>query len=424
MRDSRSYGPDPVHIHRHRHFIFNIWSFGYTTELGQNEFPNLKTLALQDIYDSKSPERIANMSLMEMCPSLTGLSLNTVDLSTLSWRSLSTHHHIKEMSLYRIKVKTEDTPAFWETCTKLESLTLMLVTIEGTGVPSHMAFTRIRELMVSDIKQLNAHGQMNLILRCPNLENLSWFTTGWEQDLSLDQCMQHGRWPHLRRLSVGDLILDSHFATILEGIGEDHGGLVRLECVDTISQGRTSIALRRHFDTLAYLNIESCTESMGPTIQDILCSCTRLEELITGSVLAKDVAEGGPWACQLLRRLKTCFWFKDSEQDMQQLVFEHLSTLTRLERLTLDGYIPTGEYNTLKFRLDCGLGQLINFQLEILKFGKYYETGMGVEEVEWIVTNWKKLKRIYGKLNDDPAVEVIQATALQSHGIDHRSCHW
>jgi len=54
--------------------------------------------------------------------------------------------------------------------------------------------------------------------------------------------------------------------------------------------------------------------------------------------MAKDVVAGGPWVCQQLRKLTACFWFEESEKGLQQEIFERLSTLTRLEELTLESH--------------------------------------------------------------------------------------
>lgn len=73
----------------------------------------------------------------------------------------------------------------------------------------------------------------------------------------------------------------------------------------------------------------------------------------------------------------------------------------------------------LEFRLDRGLGQLASIQLKYIMFGAAYVAQLGMEEVEWMATSWKRLKQINGKLNDDPVVEMSLATALQGHGINY-----
>jgi len=78
------------------------------------------------------------------------------------------------------------------------------------------------------------------------------------------------------------------------------------------------------------------------TVRDILCFCPKLEFLHAKSVHARDVVRGGPWACQRLRDLKICFLFGDTERDLQQAIFEHLSKLTQL--VSLEMHIPENDW--------------------------------------------------------------------------------
>jgi hypothetical protein len=147
-----------------------------------------------------------------------------------------------------------------------------------------------------------------------------------------------------------------------------------------------------------------------------------LEVLTARSILAKDIAEAGPWSCQKLRQLKICFQFGESEQNLQPLVFERLSTLTRLEWLTL--YYPDGgNEGVLEFRQTCGLEHLASLQqLTTLDFDinssyERYIPQISMVEVEWMTVHWEKLQRIRGCLNRDPLEDAKLKHALRLHGI-------
>ncbi|KAF9365616.1 hypothetical protein BGX34_009238 [Mortierella sp. NVP85] len=420
---SRSSGPDPVFIYRHRHLIYDLVLLG-NAGLDKHIYPNLKRLTLDSDHYTKDLERIVNLDFMEMFPSLLDLKLDTVNVSVRSWLIMSMHHHLRDLGLYRIEVKAIDAAGFWRACANLESLRLGEVTIAGGGVPSNMVFRRMRKLSIATIKQMDTIAQLNLILQCPRLEELTWLVldSGQYASRPFGHLIPQGMWPDLRRLSIVDSIADSDFAAILEGAGGGHGGLVHLEFMTSILQGPAFRALHRHFDTLVHLDCQSYPSLVSPIIREVLCGCPRLEALKTGTILAKDIAEGGPWVCRSLQELKICFWFGNMEQDLQQSVFERLSTLNRLERLTLYHHGTTDSVeggNMLEFRLDRGLGQLASIQLKYIMFGAAYVAQLSMEEVEWMATNWKGLKQINGKLNDDPVVEISLATALQGHGINY-----
>ena len=116
-------------------------------------------------------------------------------------------------------------------------------------------------------------------------------------------------------------------------------------------------------------------------------------------ILANDIAKGGPWICQQLRELAIGIRVKETEQDLQPLIFERLSTLVRLTTLDMSfGYRDTGEG-----LLDNGTTVKPWQQLE-------------TEDVEWMIGNWKKLEAIYGGLNRDREVDA-QLKELGNHGI-------
>ncbi|KAG0238176.1 hypothetical protein BGX31_003349 [Mortierella sp. GBA43] len=183
-------------------------------------------------------------------------------------------------------------------------------------------------------------------------------------------------------------------------------------------------ALRRHFPTLVNLELDHSNAIPNSTLQDVLCSCPRLEVLRGGNVFAKGVVEGGPWTCQQLRKLRTCILFEESERDLQKEMFKRLSTLTRLETLIMaaPGYDLNGQENlrVLEFRLENGLGQLASLsQLRAVVFepnmpgyhvdedgfeeivNRRYFPQIGVDEIAWMKLNWKKLGRLSGFLNSD-----------------------
>lgn len=215
-------------------------------------------------------------------------------------------------------------------------------------------------------------------------------------------------------------------ASILESIGEGSGSLIHLGLSLCYPQERSSRALGLHFGSLVDLDLENCSGVKSTTGRDILCLCLKLEILRAWGVLANDVVQSGPWVCRLLRELKICFWFERSEQDQQQHVFERLSTLDRLESLTMfhpEYDINVEDKDVLEFRLDRGLGHLVSLRhLRTLLFDECsgdgpYMPQLGVDEVEWMATHWRELKDVMGKYNKDSREDAKVRSAFRLRGI-------
>ncbi|KAG0246565.1 hypothetical protein BGX31_001017 [Mortierella sp. GBA43] len=429
--NTRPIGPREVDIIHHRHFIVELTLCGDPAGLDKCNYPNLQRLTIdrnsnaiypvaqrvvRDPIDDQT--RTIDLDFTEIFPSLITLKLTGVGVSALSWSTLSAHLHLRKLNLHYIEVEANDMPSFWGTCAHLETLELIRVSISDTeeDIPSSAVFDRMRRLFVL------GNQYPYLTLRCPNLNDLYW-GSAWTSlaPTSIDRSVPKGAWPRLTRLTIGVNVVDMDIASMLEGAGGADGSLVHFQLDECRLQTQSFRALSLHFSTLTYLAFDHSPLSMSRIIRDVMCCCPNLHDLIAGVVLATDITAGGPWVCSLLQELRICFWFREHEQDLQQLVFERLSTLTDLQRLTL--YHPDNEeivesHDVLEFRLERGLGQLASLQnLEFLEFDKYgldpYEAGLGMEEVTWMHGNWKSLKRIDGIPHDD---ELIRE--LQFHGIE------
>jgi hypothetical protein len=231
-------------------------------------------------------------------------------------------------------------------------------------------------------------------------------------------------WPHLSKLFISCDIYEvedeEDFTYLLEAIGNGLGGLVELESNHPM-QAQSPKALSLHFGTLMRVELGSRVKSA--ITLDILYSCPRLEVLRVGGLDVQKMAERGPWVCQQLRVLEVWFIIPDSRQDLRPLLFERLSTLTRLESLSTS-FFHAGFGSTfgLRLRLDDGLGLLTNLQqLRSLNFGfsstKACSPQIEMEDATWMVKNWKRLNKVYGRLNSDEAVEAQLKEILKSHGI-------
>ncbi|KAF9364893.1 hypothetical protein BGX34_012201 [Mortierella sp. NVP85] len=258
---------------------------------------------------------------------------------------------------------------------------------------------------------------LDLVLQSPMLESLELMIGG--EGFINDQKV-NGDWPHLKKLKItgraSDADLDFIFKNDLGNMADQGPYLSALN---------SSKAFGSHYQSLVNVDLRDCLKISSCIVPDILCLCPKLEILQARHVYARNVAERGLWACQQLRELNIQFLMDPSEQDLQQLVFERLSTLVRLERLTLD-YDRCGDYrhDVLHFCLDCGLGQLAGLQqlTYVWLYTPSYSSwcsNLGTEDVVWIVNNWKKLKTTSPNYNGSAKVpefiEIIYLSFSRSH---------
>ncbi|KAF9361591.1 hypothetical protein BGX34_007051 [Mortierella sp. NVP85] len=160
------------------------------------------------------------------------------------------------------------------------------------------------------------------------------------------------------------------------------------------------MALSFHFNTLVRLNIQGSNPDISAMTRAVLCSCPKLKYLESGNISARDIVQDEPWVCQSLQELVVGLRVGETEQDLQPLIFERLSSLVRLKILSM--YKPWDDNcdeGVLNFRLDCGLGQLVTLkELALIAFPDSKSGTMmqrlEMEDVEWMMNYWKNLKDV------------------------------
>ncbi|KAF9362833.1 hypothetical protein BGX34_005409 [Mortierella sp. NVP85] len=417
-------GPHPASVCRYRHLIYNLTILGDPFEVEGFCYPNLRTLTL--LRNDESSPRDVFLNIDRMCPSLLNLTFDDVPVAAAIWSTVSTHRHLNSLALYCCEVTTATAPGFWRVCANLETLTLVSVNIEGGRIPDDVVFNRMRTLEFVSIDWFGSNpvfdgdAQLDMILRCPNLSKLDW---GLPFYMHITHPVRNGYLPHLRDLRLGGELGDRDLALLLERIKDGPETLARLVLSFCSVEEQASRLLGLHFDTLVELDLEKCELSTRSLRRDILCGCRNLKTLSAGVIPAKDIAEGGPWVCQQLRKLVIWFRFEASEKDLQALVFGHLSALVQLEELRMR-FPKHEEYDEgdsmLEFRLDCGLGQLASLQqLKYLKFdpGCVFKPQLEAKDVEWMVENWKNIIGIFGDLNKVTEENDRLKLVLRDQGI-------
>ncbi|KAK3819497.1 MAG: hypothetical protein J3Q66DRAFT_438659 [Benniella sp.] len=416
------FGPHRDSVHKHRHLIQDLSFIHDINGLDKFDYPNVRRLEFDAICSSLGPVHDPIMDLTTLTPSLVDLRLEDEDTQQPAfWEMLSEHPHLRTLTLEKMQIKSHAIPGFWKTCMNLESLRLDYVDIEDAGCSGNRIFDRLRSLSIANANTMIEPYYMNMVLQSPRLKSLAW-DVGTLARVKQQSMNRH--WPHLSRLfiscNVSEVEDEEDLTYMLEAIGNGLGGLVEFESNHPM-EAQSPKALSLHFSTLVKVDLGSRSESA--ITLDILYSCPRLEVLRVGGVDVQKMAERGPWVCQQLRVLEIRFEIPDSRQDLRLLLFELLSTLTRLESLAMS-FADTdfGGTHGLRLRLDDGLDLLTNLQqLRLLDFGPSYMKAcpqIGVDDATWMVKNWKRLKGVYGRLNSDEAVGAQLKEILKSHGID------
>jgi hypothetical protein len=295
---------------------------------------------------------------------------------------------------------------------------------EFVPIPTDTVLARLHTLRVGFVREVRHSKVLAVVFHCPVLKSFLWGARTITVEMMVKHPMQESSWPQFDISSIPEYPEDNECASLLERIGDCPGNITHLELGGVFGL-RASKALGPHFNSLVNLFVFMGAETgTSPACRDVLCSCPMLEILNVRNISAKDIAEGGPWVCQRLRQLHICFRVKESEQDLQPLIFERLSALVSLERLDMSSN-QGDDGGVLEFRLDYGLAQLASLkELRMIRFSYIlYDPELtqqlGRDDIEWMTDNWKNLKGIYGCLNRDPEVEAQLLDLLEHRGILH-----
>ncbi|KAG0274484.1 hypothetical protein BGZ95_009725 [Linnemannia exigua] len=182
----------------------------------------------------------------------------------------------------------------------------------------------------------------------------------------------------------------------------------------------------RLFGSLKTLDLSRCYKFTGQMALRVLSSCPQLEDFGAPYISVQDLrAAPQPWVCQGLKRLSVLFFDNDepgtvSGDDLRgsvtnrssSLVFGYLSKLEQLDTLDISFYnmrtpidLRFINLNAPQFRLDTGLGQLATLKkLKALCLDRTKQN-LREEDVEWMLLQWPKLKKLSGALSWSPSEE-------------------
>jgi len=404
-------GPTQEALHNHRHFVQELTIEGPIRMDDICTHQNLHTLRIQFYKYGMTgyiEKRAVDWDLTEKLPRLHSLSLYHLIVDSSLCQRLLEHPRLRSLELEQADIRSNAESKFWESCKRLESLCLRKVTFNGGSMSIHRdaVFERIRNLAL-DQQQMN-WDLMIVAFHCPMLETLEWKAPSFIVRILIHRPLQMDRWDIIRGLATTFYLgpesglqsdWDSLWAALIDAIGHCFGSITHFVlCYGTFGP-QSPKALSFHFNTLVRLDIQSSNPNISAMTRAVLCSCPKLEHLFSGNISARDIVQDGPWVCQSLRALRVGFRVGETEQDLQPLIFERLSSLVRLEMLSTDMPSSNDCDGVLNFRLDCGLRQLaILKKMTWVSFGIMAQR-LEMEDVEWMINNWKNLKAVKGTLN-------------------------
>ncbi|KAK3811070.1 MAG: hypothetical protein J3Q66DRAFT_390957 [Benniella sp.] len=251
--------------------------------------------------------------------------------------------------------------------------------------------------------------------------------------------------PNLQEITIGDrfaprrdenpedAMKDDLVAALLSGSPQ---GWKSVSVRSEATLGREAMnTLTLHFSTLEALHIDGNKDIPTRDLVQVLRSCPHLHTFTFANLYDGGSMIGGetfidldpdtglfkPWRCErslkvLIVKIALAKAHISQGREIQSQVYGRLARLTNLESLHLgDRNRKFYQYDCLEMSLKSGLDKLSGLKLlKKLSFGNM-STNIGIQEVQWMVENWPKLRAINGLDRHRRDCEV--AEWLQDNGI-------
>ena len=266
------------------------------------------------------------------------------------------------------------------------------------------------------------------LMLCPDLETLVWNPVKNHRGLEhltkqARQCPKLANF-HSNTTSGDD---DQTVARFIESRTSISTALFGAIALDVNWLSETSWELLKeplynhHLLTLRVLELRSRSSATDKIIQEIFCSLPNLEDFSAPRLQEEEILrDPRPWICRKLYRLVLEI-VPSRGSSAQTMLLDRIAGLICLETLDLRG--PAWQNNesnlqALIFRLDCGLDRLRPLQnLTTLDLGIMIQDWTE-KDVEWIVENWPRLRRLRGVRHHDRQKEKILAEMLRDGGVN------
>ncbi|KAF9099199.1 hypothetical protein BGX27_000654 [Mortierella sp. AM989] len=400
------------------------------------ECPNLHSLTISTVMSRSSGYFRVSHDLDSLLSCNRSIVHLTIENTCVDWGVLFKYKNITCLNIKNCTTDSKSSASdFWKLCSnQLESLAMNYVDIPGLlemASENEDFFENMKTITISCMVGLETFVQLEIVRRCVNLDTLYLgvipHDTVNETTVSdLVNLVTSNAWPNLQRLSFnGPEILEKDVVSILQTL--KHCCQWDLPCSTFRPQSFSE--LRKHFATLVDLNVESYTDLSSELIQEILCSCPRLQAFQGSQIEAKDIVNGQPWVCSSLQSLivfinanppqmvsvasvanasefeltfgngkETDKVLNARANEIQMVLFERLSGLRKLSVLKIgDKNAGSGSFSLgLILRRDRGLEMLGKLVLmEHLHFPGTIQA-MEMDDVEWMLSRWIRLRSLVG----------------------------
>ncbi|KAG0205142.1 hypothetical protein BGX28_003183 [Mortierella sp. GBA30] len=364
-------------------------------------------------------------------------------------------------------------------CPYLETLKIMGVNInDDSAMECSLDMMKVlpppalRHLTLTSLWDLSPALQYDLFIApSPKLKRLVWkFKSRFSGGIIVPTCEQlqdlH-HWPELMSMEIEsdrESLSAMLVSTVLESIGAPSSDNACLESLILRSPQVDDTKIRllsERFASMRVLDLKSCADVTGAMVQEILSSCSSLESISANSIHAHDIQQGEPWVCLGLKEWTifinlmppfsrpleiaqsssvitstthtistiTAEQHKSMDVDkkhrLQQVVFERLGMLTRLELLDLDRYFGLGMRKAfesvmpLDWRLEAGLDKLSGLsRVSTVRFWSAQRTNMSKDAIFWMLEHWHHLKTVEGRLGSSKVDHAELTKVLRQSGIN------
>ncbi|KAG0354835.1 hypothetical protein BG005_006187 [Podila minutissima] len=384
------------------------------------------------------------------------------------WEAIAGCSRLDSLSVKGTYLDAEHFPCFWDACSQVTQLTLQCMNMSwirfippndrssrdtgryilGNNSNEHAELDRLWQLDWPSLKvkqlalTMNNAGivlghhrkgfQFRLLEKCPDLISLDW--RSFEGDtLDFDlfaQAMattssssssptETNPFPHLSRLNCSSsAAIGDQVASIVESLVAPLQLLHVYQPNDAAGE-RLVQSIHSHLSSLTSVDLSYILSMDRATVQTVLTSSPLLEVLVAGAVSVQDMMQGPPWVSTRLRRLSVFF-------DMGGMVPENGSDII-LVQLQMNRNVQL-QFTERGVKADQFLDFSLRGGLEMLSTLKRLEyvrlpvekpvcQCYGVEDVEWILRAWPRLRGIDGELHPSPVVYDELKQMFESGGV-------
>ncbi|KAF9089935.1 hypothetical protein BGX23_006359 [Mortierella sp. AD031] len=398
-------------------------------------------------HQGSALQEINNTALIRLNPTIQDLRINLAshNPSNEFWVAISTSLRqpriLQLTGVFDLLSRAEN--SFWGTCARFEEIScfgrdgllsdlappMTFPRLDRISLGLNTAFTNIRDTLV----------YLDWLKRCPNLTKIRWEIS--ESDFPIAQfaqALEQTTWRQLQDLCLTGIVEpDEQLATVIRQLPP----LGRLQMVTGTFGPQCFDWLRiRLFGTIRVLHLRECVKLTSRMVLEILHQCVHLEDLEAFHVAFSDLrANPQPWACRGLRRLRLYFDNDsqdddDAEVDFSETVFRQLSRLEQLEDLEVDEdfmweysaglMVELKKKGPILWRLDSGLGLLINLRrLRTVRVEKTF-TSARLEDVVWMLRHWPRLRELTGQFTQDrddwgAIIGLFKARSIENHNVQY-----